>query len=105
MALKGTILKKEITDKILETFEGSFLYNDGKEIRIPGLENGEMLQVKVALTCAKTPVTPDGENALPGAAAQTINFEDNSAIVEQKTVEPTQEEKDNVQKLMNFLGL
>ena len=31
MALKGTILKKEITDKILATFEGSFLYNDGKE--------------------------------------------------------------------------
>ena len=54
MALKGTILKKEITDKILATFEGSFLYNDGKEIRIPGLEDGQELQVKVALTCAKT---------------------------------------------------
>ena len=44
MALKGTILKKEITDKILATFEGSFLYNDGKEIRIPGLEDGQELQ-------------------------------------------------------------
>ena len=40
MALKGTIAKKEITDKILAAFEGSFLYNDGKEIRIPFVEEG-----------------------------------------------------------------
>ena len=30
----GDDKKKEITDKILEVFPGSFLYNDGKEIRI-----------------------------------------------------------------------
>ncbi len=102
MALKGTILKKEITDKILETFEGSFLYNDGKEIRIPGLENGEMLQVKVALTCAKTAVTPDGENLLPGEEAPVATV---AAQPSQGNVEATQEEKENVQKLMAFLGL
>lgn len=103
MALKGTILKKEITDKILSMFEGSFLYNDGKEIRIPGMENGEMLQVKVALTCAKTAVSPDGENALPGAAA--LNFEDSTTSAVETHVEPTKEEKEVVENLLKTLGL
>ena len=103
MALKGTILKKEITDKILSMFEGSFLYNDGKEIRIPGMENGEMLQVKVALTCAKTAVSPEGENALPGAAA--LNFEDNTTSAVETHVEPTKEEKEVVENLLKTLGL
>lgn len=102
MALKGSILKKEITDKILATFEGSFLYNDGKEIRIPGVEDGQELQVKVALTCAKTPVTPDGENALPG---EDIVASTSVASVSTVMAETTQEEKDNIRKMMEVLGL
>ena len=102
MALKGTLLKKEITDKILATFEGSFLYNDGKEIRIPGLEDGQELQVKVALTCAKTNVSPNGENAFPGE--DTI-IETSVSNTSQVSAEVTQEEKDNIKKMMEVLGL
>lgn len=102
MALKGTILKKEITDKILEVFPGSFLYNDGKEIRIVGTEDGQEIQVKVALTCAKVNVTPDGENALPGDPNVVISTPNNDTSA---TVEVSQEEKDNVKKLMASLGL
>ena len=40
MAARGTESKTKITEKILNTFEGSFL-ND-KEIRIPMNENGEL---------------------------------------------------------------
>ena len=39
MAVKGIQAKADITKKILETFDGSFM-ND-KEIRIPVMENGE----------------------------------------------------------------
>lgn len=101
MAVKGTILKKEITDKILEVFPGSFLYNDGKEIRIPGMEDGQLIQVKVALTCAKTNVEQNGENALPGEVMPTSTIDSTP----QTTVEISQEEKDNVKKLMASLGL
>ena len=41
MAVKGSFAKAEITEKIMEVFSGSFLYNGGKEIRIPCVENGE----------------------------------------------------------------
>lgn len=101
MAVKGTILKKEITDKILEVFPGSFLYNDGKEIRIPGMEEGQLIQVKVALTCAKTNVEQNGENALPGEIMPTSTIDSTPQTV----IEVSQEEKDNVKKLMASLGL
>ena len=100
MALKGSISKEIVTKKILETFEGSFQYE--KEIRIPMEEDGNQIQLKCVLTCAKTNVEPNGENAIPGeitpvAAGIPTN--------EKTFVEPTQEEKDNVQKLMQMLNL
>ena len=64
MALKGSISKEIVTKKILETFEGSFQYE--KEIRIPMEEDGNQIQLKCVLTCAKTNVEPNGENAIPG---------------------------------------
>ena len=101
---KGSQLKKEISSKILEMFPGSFLYNDGKEIRICGQEDGMEIQIKVTLTAAKENVYFGQDNATPGE--QITNFENNeSAIVEQKTIQPTQEEKENVRKLMETFGL
>lgn len=95
---KGSILKQEITNKILETFPGSFLYNNGKEIRICGNENGELLQIKVALTCAKENVEIDSDNNVSAIAAKNV-------INDDVIVEPTQEEKDNVRRLMEALNL
>lgn len=103
MALKGTIAKKEITDKILATFDGSFLYNDGKEIRIPFTEEGNDVQIKIALTCAKDNVMPGADVALPGTTISTpVSSEVSTPTA---TAEVTQEEKDNIKKMMEVLGL
>ena len=70
MAVKGTILKQHITNTILEIFgSNAFLCNDGKEIRICGTENGEDLQIKCTLTCAKVNVEAGSDVAIPGAVA------------------------------------
>ena len=45
--MRGQDSKKIIFDKILSTFEGSFMYNNNKELRIPMLENGERVDTKV----------------------------------------------------------
>lgn len=100
---RGAESKTVITKKILEIFNGSFLYNDGKEIRIPMQEDGMEVQIKVTLTAAKENVYSGQDNATPGAAAE-LNFEDSQSI-EQKVTQPTQEEKDNVRKLMETFGL
>ena len=102
---KGAILKSQITEKILETFPGSFVYNNGKEIRINGTEDNLELQVKVVLTCAKTKVTEGEDKAIPGegiAAAAGMNPPEIGEVVPQ---EPTQEEKARLSDLINKLGL
>ena len=99
---RGQISKTKATEMILKTFPGSFVYD--KEIRLPFNEDGEEIQLKCVLTCAKVNVEPNGDVAIPGEVPADINFEDSKPI-EQKVVEPTQEEKDNVKKLMETFGL
>lgn len=101
MALKGSIAKEEVAKKILETFTSSFKYD--KEIRIPIMENGELVQLKCTLTCAKVNVEPNGDVAIPGADSTEINF--GSAPIEEKIVEATEEEKATVARLAKMLDL
>lgn len=99
MAAKGAISKQIVTKKILETFEGSFEYE--KEIRIPLIEEGNEIQLKCVLTCAKNNVVKDGENILPGEE----NISDSSSLNISNLIEPTEEEKNNVKDLIKALGL
>ena len=99
---RGAVSKTKATEMILKAFPGSFTYD--KEIRIPFQEDGEEIQLKCVLTCAKVNVELNGDVAIPGEVSADINFEDSKSI-EQKIVEPTQEEKDNVKKLMETFGL
>ena len=95
---RGSVAKEEIIQKILKDFEGSFV-ND-KEIRIPWVENGETLQIKVALTCAKVNVVaPGSDNAFDSAVEQApAPALDEAPIL-------TKEEKDKVNDLISRLGL
>lgn len=93
---RGQKAKEEISQKILETFSGSFKYD--KEIRVPIQEDGELIQIKITLTAAKTNVnagsdivTPNINNIQPGAVPV---FE-----------EITEQEKIEVQNLMEKLNL
>lgn len=111
MAAKGSILKQEITKKILEAFPGSFLYNDGKEIRINGSEAGVPLQIKITLTAAKEAV--ENDNIVVTSSAETPIKTSLEGISEVKTInpeekfptEPTDEEKENLKKLFASLGM
>lgn len=91
MAARGTNSKNTITEVLLKTFKGSFLYNNGKELRIPCMENGELLQIKCTLTCAK-------DNVEAASSAVSINSSD-------KYVEPTAEDMKAVQELLKELGI
>lgn len=93
---RGAVAKENITKQILNTFEGSFI--NEKEIRIPYVENGEEVEIKVTLTCAK--------DNIRGGANTT-----NEPISAWTTTEPaapvqvTEEEKKNVKKLLEALNL
>lgn len=105
---KGQVSKAIINKKIIDIFEGAFPYNDGKEIRIPMIEDGQEVQIKVTLTCAKDNVQPGDDNALPGTITTTPTSENlsfKSESVEAVHIAPTAEEKANVKGMLEFLGL
>lgn len=101
MAAKGAILKGEVAEKIIAAFPGSFLYNDGKEIRINGTENGEPLQIKVTLTCAKVAVESD---RLEFNDSPVTTSASNTTTTENIPQEPSQEEKERLATLLQNLG-
>ena len=106
---KGSESKSIFYAKILETFEGSFMYNDGKEIRIPFKEDGKDIQLKIVATCAKDNVEPGGDTAVPGVKATKVVAIANGAepVFEDvpAAVEPSAEELNAVSSLMESLGL
>ena len=94
MAVRGQKLKAQITQKILDTFDGSFI-ND-KEIRICGEEDGYPVQIKVALTAAKENIdNPNEVVKMPQPAESENTIE----------VSITSEEKKTVAQLLAGLGL
>lgn len=101
MATKGALSKEIVMKKILETFNGAFVYD--KELRIPMIEGGEEVQIKVALTCAKTNVEMGGDTATPGDFPPPPNTPVTPARTE--PVAPSDQEKKAVGDLLRSLGL
>ena len=110
---KGQAAKQEAFAKMLEMFPDSFLYNDNKELRINTTEDGNDIQLKVVITCAKTPVSEGEENAIPGASfpepksttkTKVAGLSADGAVAEQ-VVEATEDEKQKISNLMAELGI
>ena len=87
---------KEKVKQVLEQVFPAMFSPDGKELRIPVIENGEIVEIKVALTCAKENV------GFVGGVTQAVAKVD-PCTVEQLTV--TEEEKEEIKSLMERLGL
>ena len=98
---KGAIAKEEVTKKILAAFPEAFKYE--KEIRVPVMENGELVQIKIALTCAKANVEAGADVATPGDFPTPVRAE----VTPQSTepIAPTENEKEAVAALLKRLGL
>ena len=101
---KGAMSKATIEAKLLEIFEGAFKYD--KEIRIPMIEDGTEIQIKITMTCAKTNVEPGGDVAVPGVVKATASASFPEPVQKETVkIEATEEEKAKVLDLMSQLGL
>lgn len=102
MAARGTEAKNVIFNKLQEVFSDAFFEEPGKILRIPIEENGERIEIKVQLTAAKTNLS-DKESAFSvEPVVIPKNSSEKSVSVD---IEPTEEEKENVSKLIASLGL
>ena len=110
MASKGTIAKATVEKKIAEALGADFLGISDKKIYLNVSDGGtEKIQVALSMTCPKTPVD-FGVAATPVTtlSEKEINeippWEDIPTFTPKKA-EITQEERENVYKLMEKLGL
>ena len=99
---RGSQAKDQITRQILENFSGSFI--NEKEIRIPWIEDGEELQVKVTLTCAKVNVPNPNAGNTANINSENTNTE-NTASDTNFIPELTEDEKNKVNDLIKKLQL
>ena len=98
---RGTESKNTVFKKVQDIFPAAFFEDEGKILRIPLEENGELVEIKMQLTAAKTNL---GSNVAQSA------FTVESPVVKTETsakkeVEVTEEEKERVAKLIASLNL
>lgn len=101
---RGSYAKSEITKKIMETFPNAFLV-DGKELRVPMLEDSQEVQIKITLTAAKENVS-HGNITSNAAPADYLPWADN-VVIQPATAtpqQPSQIELDNLEKLLASLA-
>ena len=91
MAVRGSIAKARVIEKIREAFEGDYITTENNKIYIWADDGGERVQIAISLTCPKNFV-----GAYEGIPITNDNV---------NTVEITDQEKHNIELLMNRLGL
>lgn len=96
MAAKGTESKGIVFGKLQEVYPNAFWEDEGKILRIPMTEGGNLVEIKVTLTAAKNLL---GGTEMPSA------FEAAPAPAQAPKVQMTEEEKDNVAKLLASLNM
>lgn len=99
---RGSEAKASITEQILNNFEGSFIASDGKTLRIPIVENGELIEIKVTLVAAKDLERGTSSNQLDDTDSESDNSCDTVAL---DVPEPTEEEKERINKLLASLNM
>ena len=105
---KGAISKENIFKKILETFDGSFMQDD-KICRIPMVEDGSVVEIKVTLTAAKDVLGAGASSNRVSGPTAVEEFDwsnsNESAVGVAAKNDLSDTEKENIKKMMEALGL
>lgn len=105
---KGAVAKEEITTKLMEVFPKAFPYE--KVVVIPWNENGELVHIKLAMTCSKNLIEQGADVALPGQTKVEFSNDNTPTpaeeVAKQVVSKPmSDEEKKHVETLLKSLGL
>lgn len=93
---KGTLAKQNLIKRFATVLGKDYLGTDGTKHYFMSEENGEKIQVAISMTCPKTPF---------GGSNGEINFESDDVFIPVKSqgVEPSQEEKEIIKRLIQEL--
>ena len=105
---RGSLAKEYVTKKIADAFGADYVGEVDKKLYVWAQENGEKIQIAIAMTCPKNPV---GEAPVMDFTTDTGDFDfsdDGSAPVTPTKFQPAEisaDEKANIASLMEKLGL
>ena len=99
---KGAEAKAELFNKLMEIYPDAFWEDQGKILRVPLSEAGNRVEIKVTLTAAKTNM---GGDSIPSAFGPKTTTTAPAQSKDSSSLEMTQEEKDNVAKMLKALNL
>ena len=105
---KGAIAKQAVINKIAAAFGDDYIGEYDKKQYVWANENGERVQIAIALTCPKTPIEIASNVSNAGG---DWNFTDDTpkttpiAVSNAAPAEITEAEKQNIADLMARLGL
>lgn len=105
---KGAIAKEQIANKLAELFGEDWIGEVDKKYYLWTIENGERIQIAISMTCPKNyataaaPAASTPATLAPKPAEEGFDWDDAP-----QTAAPqiTEDEKANIKKLMEQLGL
>lgn len=103
---KGQIAKEYAVKKIAEAFGENYVGEFDKKVYINCPENGEMVQIAIAMTCPKKTIGNISATAPVSEYSNTLDF-DTPAPTQPSGFTPaemTPEETENINKLLASLG-
>ena len=110
---RGNDAKKLVIEKIKEAFGSDYVATVDGKVYVWAKEGGDRLQIAISLTCPKnlvgvvegaTTVAP-AKLDFGGGGGWDFEAMDQVTQVPEKSKEVTQEETDNIEKMMKALGL
>lgn len=111
MAARGSIAKEEVAKKIIECFGQDQAFIFDKKLYINTKENGEKIQICIAMTCPKNLVGVENSGPVVSNSVFSggLDFENMGAATAAPAgftpAEISLDEKATVQELMKRLGL
>lgn len=95
---RGAEAKANFIKRLSTALGADYIGEVDKKFYVWSTENGERVQLAIALTCPKTPVAVQGNGG-------DLNFEDDDAPIVKTKVEMDADEKATLERLMKELDL
>ena len=101
---RGSVAKEKVAEKLKAAFGADFIGEVDKKIYVWADDGGERVQIALAMTCPKVMVETVNRSELSYNAGRDFTSDDVAVIAPDK-VEISEEEREDVRKLMQRMGL
>ena len=101
---RGSVAKEKVAEKIKTAFGSDYIGEVDNKIYVYADDGGERVQIALSMTCPKVMINTVNTSELSYNTGRDFSNDDVVAVAPDK-VEISDEERENVRKLMQRMGL